>query len=90
MASTRGTPRTLPGRRRYVNRGAERVIVRGDGEGEEEVIDHLSGVDDWIAEIALARRALLRELANEPIVRCGRPAQPPASARHSSVRSDTS
>jgi hypothetical protein len=36
------------------------------------VSDDLRGADDWIAELALARRALLRELANEPIFRCGR------------------
>jgi hypothetical protein len=36
------------------------------------VSDDLRGADDWIAELALALRALLRELANEPIVRCGR------------------
>jgi hypothetical protein len=34
--------------------------------------DDLAGVDDLVAELALARRALLRELADEPIVRCGR------------------
>jgi hypothetical protein len=42
------------------------------GEGEEEVIDNVRGTDDWIAERALTQRALLRELADEPIVRCGR------------------
>jgi hypothetical protein len=45
------------------------------GEGEEDMIrrrDDLAGLDDLIAELALIRRALLRELADEPIVRCGR------------------
>ena len=32
----------------------------------------LAGIDDLVAELALARRALLSELADEPIVRCGR------------------
>ena len=41
----------------------------------------LAGVDDLVAEFALARRALLRELADEPFFRCGRrlthPRRPP-------------
>jgi len=50
------------------------------GEGEEDMIrrrDDLAGVDDFIAELALTRRALLRELADEPIIRCGRPLNHP-------------
>ena len=39
--------------------------MRGEVEGEEEVIDDLRGVDDWIAEIALAWRARQRHLAGE-------------------------
>ena len=34
--------------------------------------DDILGIDDSIAELGLARRALLRELAHEPIVRCAR------------------
>ena len=44
--STRGTRGRYPGRRRDVNPGEERGMVRGDGEGEEEVCDYLRGADD--------------------------------------------
>jgi hypothetical protein len=70
MGSTRGTPRTLP--RASARRQPGRGIVRGDGEGEEKVIDDVHGVDDWIAEIALARRALQRQLAGELTLLCRR------------------
>jgi hypothetical protein len=42
------------------------------GESEEEVIDNLHGADDWIAEQALARGALLRQLVGELLPACGR------------------
>jgi len=45
------------------------------GEVEEDMIRRradLAGIDDSIAELGLARRALQRELAHEPIVRCAR------------------
>ena len=44
-------------------------------EREEEMIQRradLAGVDDLVAELALARRALLREQAAAPLFRCGR------------------
>jgi hypothetical protein len=53
------------------------------GEGEEDMIqrsDDLAGVDDFIAEHALARRALVRHLADwtlcrQPIAHPRRPSE---------------
>jgi hypothetical protein len=52
------------------------------------VIDDLRGVDLWIAETALARRALQRQLANELTWLCrGRFTHAPAdTVRHARIR----
>jgi hypothetical protein len=45
------------------------------GESEEDMIgrrDDLAGVDDFVAELALSRRARLRSLAETPSSLCGR------------------
>jgi hypothetical protein len=50
--------------------------ARAKGESEEEMIlrhdDNLHGVDDFVADLALARRARERQLAKAPNPLCGR------------------
>jgi hypothetical protein len=86
MGSTRGTRGRYPGAPPLRQPG--RGIVRHGG-GEEDVIDDLHGVDDLIAEIALARRALQRRVANELTLLCRRRFTT-LTGRHSSTRSGTS